>query len=211
MNKANKKIETKREKFDSKSKLGIPILLLLLTYGALFIFFNSLAPLDSQLSLEISKMRTPVLDAFFVLWTNGGSFLFILLVLLVLWLKGERRPAIYLAVGLVADAIFVLALKTIIHQPRPYEVLPITPLELGDTDASLPSGHASRAFLSAVILSKFYRKYTIIFFFLAASIGFSRVYLGVHYPLDILIGAINGVLSGILIINLCDRFGTRRG
>jgi len=98
-----------------------------------------------------------------------------------------------------------------IHRPRPYESLSITPLELGDIFGSLPSGHASRAFLSAMILTKFYRKYMVIFFLLAASIGFSRMYLGAHYPLDVIIGAINGVLSGILIINLCDRFRWRTG
>ncbi|GEM_PF-247071 len=193
------------------SKIFIPLLLLLLTYGALFVLFNSLVHIDTQLFLEIFKMRNPALDAFFVLWTNGGSFFIIFLVVLALWLKGERRPAIYLAAGLIADLVFVTTLKTMIHRHRPYESLSITPLELGDIFGSLPSGHASRAFLSAMILTKFYHKYMVIFFLLAASIAFSRVYLGAHYPLDVIIGAINGVLSGILIINLCDRFRWRKG
>ena len=218
---ANKKIKNSEQKSRSKaascntlcsywidnenSKIYASVLLLLLTYGAFFFFFKSLAPLDTHLFLEIFGMRTPALDTFFVLWANGGSFFFIFLVVAALWLKGERRPAVYLAAGLIVDLVLVTALKTVIHRPRPYETLHISPLDLGDIFGSLPSGHASRAFLSAMILSNFYRKYAIVFFALAASIGFSRVYLGAHYPLDVIIGAINGVLMGILIVNLCER------
>ena len=219
---ANKKIKNNEQKSGSKaalcdslchywrdhegSKIFAPIFLLLLTYGALFFLFKSLVPLDTQLFLEIFEMRTPALDTFFVLWTDGGSFFFVFLVVAALWLKGEKRPAVYLAAGLIVDLVLVTALKTVIHRPRPYETLHITPLDLGDIFGSLPSGHASRAFLSAMILSNFYRKYAVIFLLMAASIGFSRVYLGAHYPLDVVIGAINGVLTGILVINLCDLF-----
>jgi len=188
-------------------KIYLPLLLLVLTYSMLFIFYKQLIQIDTISFIEISEMRTPVLESLFVILTNGGTFIFIILIILILWIKGERKPAIYLAVGLIIDTILVFTLKTSIHRPRPYEVLSIPTLEFGDHFGSLPSGHTSRAFLCATILSKFYRKYLVIFFLIALSVGFSRVYIGSHYPLDVIIGAINGVLLGMIVVNLLDRLG----
>ena len=192
-------------KIDKNFKIYMSVFLIIITYSTLFIFWELLTQYDTALFLEICKNRIPAIESFFVLWTNGGAFLFIFLIIVFLWLKGEKRPAFYLALGLVLDAILVHTLKTVIHRPRPYEVLSIMPLEIGDNFGSLPSGHTSRAFISATILSKFYSKYVVVFFVIAASIGFSRVYIGVHYPLDVIVGAITGSLLGILVIDLLDR------
>jgi undecaprenyl-diphosphatase len=192
-------------KIDKNFKIYMSILLLIITYSTLFIFWDLLTQYDTALFLEIYEDRIPAIESFFVLWTNGGTSLFMSLIIIFVWLKGEKKPAIYLALGLIVDAILVYTLKTMIHRPRPYEVLSIVPLELVDNFRSLPSGHASTAFLSATILSKFYSKYMVVFFVIAASIGFSRVYIGVHYPLDVIVGAITGSLLGILVVDLLDR------
>ncbi|MDQ1261361.1 MAG: hypothetical protein QG575_542 [Euryarchaeota archaeon] len=188
-------------------KICISVLLLIIMYITILLFLNLLTPSDTALLLEISEYRILAIESFMVLWTNGGTYLIMSLIVIVLWLRGEKNPAIYLALGLMVDAILVSYLKIMIHRPRPYEVLPIMPLELAENLRSLPSGHTATAFLSATILSRFYSKYIVVIFLIAASIGFSRVYIGVHYPLDVIVGAITGCLVGISVVDLLDRFG----
>jgi undecaprenyl-diphosphatase len=62
---------------------------------------------------------------------------------------------------------------------------------------SFPSGHATTAFAGAVALSYLWRRAAPLFFLLAAAIAFSRVYVGVHYPGDVLAGAALGSLVGL--------------
>lgn len=188
-------------------KIYSAVFLLIIIYSTIFIFFDFITPYDTALLLLITKHRIAAIESFNVIWTNGGTYLFMSLIVAVLWLRGEKNPAIYLALGLIVDAILISDLKIMIHRPRPYEVLPIIPLELAESLRSLPSGHTATAFLSATILSKFYSKYMVILFVIAASIGFSRVYIGVHYPLDVTVGAMTGYLVGIIMIDLLDRSG----
>jgi undecaprenyl-diphosphatase len=200
----------KHSKTYENYKIYISVLLLIVMYSTIFVFLNLLTPYDTALLLEINQYRIAAIESFFVLWTNGGTYLFMSLIVIVLWLKGEKKLAIYLALGLIVDALLVSDLKIMIHRPRPYEVLPIMPLELAENLRSLPSGHTATAFLSATILSRFYSKYMVVLFVIAASIGFSRVYIGVHYPLDVIVGAITGCMVGIIVVDLLDRVRVKK-
>jgi membrane-associated phospholipid phosphatase len=67
------------------------------------------------------------------------------------------------------------------------------PLVRTPTDASFPSGHAATSFAAATVLSFAWPRWAPAFYLLALAIGFSRVYVGVHYPLDIVGGALLGI------------------
>ncbi|MDR6940601.1 phosphatase PAP2 family protein [Mucilaginibacter pocheonensis] len=111
--------------------------------------------------------------------------------------------------GLQAGASILVAggstflLKKVFGRTRPYIAHPdvITVKEFpGPTDASFPSGHTSFAFAAATSLSLAVPKWYVIApsFLYAGAVGYSRMYLGVHYPSDVLGGAVVGVGSAYI-------------
>ena len=122
-------------------------------------------------------------------------------VLALIW----RRPwllVLLLASDFVADGLS-LALRQAIGRDRPPLVYPEPkPLvSLPDTGA-FPSGHASSAFACATVLAWASPRLRIPVFVLAAAIAWSRVYVGVHWPLDVLGGAVLGVLVATALLKL---------
>ena len=88
-----------------------------------------------------------------------------------------------------------VVLKPLIGRTRPYYVLDYTPLIPPVGDPSFPSGHTSASFAAATAIYAVNKKWGIAAYIFAAVMGFSRLYLGVHFPTDVACGAIVGTVA----------------
>lgn len=136
---------------------------------------------------------------------NGGIF-WILVAVLLLTTKRYRRTGFMVALSLLLGAIVGnLTLKPLVGRIRPFDV--DTTIELlikAPTDASFPSGHTLASFETATVLMVRERRLGIPSSVLAFLIAFSRLYLYVHYPSDVLFGMILGTAIGLLAVKIID-------
>lgn len=116
-----------------------------------------------------------------------------------------RRPWILvpLLAADVAAGVISYALRQAIGRERPPLVYPEPkPLVSVPNSGAFPSGHTSAAFACATVLAWASPRLRIPLFVLAAAIGWSRIYVGVHWPLDVLGGAVLGVLLAKALLKL---------
>lgn len=159
-----------------------------------------MSQMEGQVLLWIQEyLRSEPMTAFFRFITTLGNTAVIWIVLTVVCLCIKR----YRVAGICSGASLILSalvnnvfLKNVIARTRPYEVIEgLVRLIPAQVDYSFPSGHTGSSFASAVILYFFLpRKYGIIALILAVLISLSRLYLGVHYPSDVLGGAVIGTI-----------------
>jgi undecaprenyl-diphosphatase len=127
----------------------------------------------------------------------GDGYIYALIGIVVA-LSDQESGRLFLTVGLIAYLLELpvyWGLKNAIRRPRPFHASKVPSVILPSDQFSLPSGHSAAAFVFATTVAQFYPEYGILAYFLAASIGASRVVLGVHYPTDIVAGAALGILS----------------
>ena len=125
------------------------------------------------------------------------------LALAIVW----RRPNVFLLVATTALTTNVVTslLKYVVQRDRPPTVvLDPEPLVGVPSTSSFPSGHTSTSFACAYVISRLAPRLTVYVFVLAALIGFSRVYVGVHYPLDVLAGAVLGLVVAKALLMLLE-------
>ena len=145
---------------------------------------------------------TPVMRVITSLGDHG--IFWILLTLALLIPKKTRRLGIASVAALLLSVVFNnLLLKNIIARQRPYEVIEgLMSLVGKQSEKSFPSGHAATAFASSVAIfltvhSVKEKRFAVALIVLSVLISLSRLYVGVHYPTDVLAGIISGCCCGI--------------
>ncbi len=122
-----------------------------------------------------------------------------------------RRPSVFvLTVGAVTCAdLLSFGLKSVVDVDRPpVRYASPDPLVRVPGDHSFPSGHTATSFAAALVLARAFPRRAWLFYALAAAIGFSRIYVGVHYPIDVFGGALLGLLVATALLRLAA--GPRR-
>jgi len=176
---------------------------------------ESLQAIDTHIFYFLNTSAThPALDVVMPFLTDLNKQLFVKIFLvffyaLVFW-RGSNHLKI--AMLLLIPAIFFSdqlsnIVKHYFERPRPCKIFAdihlLVPCGGG---YSMPSSHAVNNFAGAVILSFFYSKYKKYFFVFAGIIAYSRVYVGVHYVSDLLIGAMIGIMCGNIILAAWNKY-----
>lgn len=146
------------------------------------------------------------------LLSNGGA-VWLLAAGGLLCTKKYRRQGLLLLGGLAVSVLVGnVCLKNLIARPRPCWLDSSVRLLIADpTDYSFPSGHTLSSVIGATILTKTDRRFGYAAIPLAALIVFSRLYLYVHFPSDVLAAAVLGVMIGELVFYADRRWTERRG
>ena len=114
--------------------------------------------------------------------------------------KDLKQKAAYTAAAILLNTATTTLLKNVVKRERPYNVYTgIFPNKI-ESDYSFPSGHTSSAFATATSLAITTKKWYVAVpaFAWSASVGYSRIYLGQHYPSDVFMGAFVGTSSAII-------------
>lgn len=161
---------------------------------------------------SLYSMHNDVLDAIMVFITHLGDagILWIVLSIVLLCFKKTRKIGVASSIALVLSLIFTNGIvKNLVNRARPYTYDSSIKLLIGEqSDASFPSGHTSGSFASAVAIFCYNKKWGALALIMASLIAFSRLYLFVHFPTDVLGGAVLGAIyaiTGVLVVKFLSK------
>jgi undecaprenyl-diphosphatase len=165
---------------------------------------------DSEIVQGVSFLRNDVLNDFFLGLTfiSSSIIIFFFLTSLFLWKEHKRAWILPLWATLALSAIISFALKVMIKKPRPFqlELVSVLPILVKASHSvwnfAFPSFHTMLIFCAIPILSKQFKKFKYVWITFAVLIAFSRIYFGLHFLSDVVVGGLVGYVLGMIIVRL---------
>jgi undecaprenyl-diphosphatase len=175
---------------------------------------------NHKLFMWINHTSSLLLDSVMPIISMLGSFpafyVYILALLAFFLVDRKAMPLEYLVVYTIAVGLSLVAevyLKDLFHVPRPATAIGVQQVRLLEElklQYTFPSGHAIFAFVTARTLAHGRsNSIKLLLYLFAFAVAYSRVYVGAHYPLDVIAGAILGMFAGFIVWTVYDFFEKR--
>jgi undecaprenyl-diphosphatase len=187
------------------------------------LFVSELRKIDYTIFWLINKdAHNSILDYFMSLWTkvdvtlgiNTGLVFLVIMVGVIIWFTNREEfwPEFLLASGIIImGGILVHYIKDAVGRMRPLSIFgdQVNAFSERLYRGSFPSGHTQVAFSVATFLSTRIKKYWWLFFLIAAFVGFERVYVGSHFPLDVGAAAVIGTGTTWIVLKLMESLSNK--